>query len=108
MSQTMKKLWMIVIGIVICGQFTQPASAQTRERLSYIDLIGRLTDIEHLAVLPEPGEKCAQWSSYDRASKYDQASGKYIEWAANGDNDGIIRKEDGNLVFAEIEGPAVI
>jgi hypothetical protein len=104
----MKKLWMIVIGVVICGLFAQLAMAQTPERLTYIDLIGRLTDLEYLATLPEPGEKCSQWSSYDRASKFDEASGKYIEWAANGDNDGIIRKENGKLVFAEIEGPGVI
>jgi len=78
------------------------------ERLTYIDLIKRLTDLEHLAVLPSPGEKCQQWSSYDRRSKYDEASGKYIDWSANGDGDGIIRKENGELVFAEMKGPGVI
>jgi hypothetical protein len=89
-------------------------AAVVPERLTYIDLINRLTDLEHLAALPAPGEKCAQWSSYDRASKYDEASGKYIEWAANGDNDGIIRevvravREPPLLVFAEMEGPGVI
>jgi len=64
--------------------------------------------LEHLATLPAVGEECAQWSSYDRRSKYDSASGKYIDWSANGDGDGFIRKEDDNQVFAEIEGPAVI
>jgi hypothetical protein len=64
--------------------------------------------LEHLATLPAVGEKCVQWSSYDRRSKYDSASGKYIDWAANGDGDGIIRKEGDRQVFAEIEGPAVI
>ena len=34
-----------------------------------------------------------QWSSWDRASKYDEATGKYVNWDANGDGDGIIRKE---------------
>jgi hypothetical protein len=109
---------MIVTGLVICsfygggfpvpGQFTQAAQAATGEKLTYIDLVNRLTDLEQLAVLPEPGEKCVQWSSYDRRSKYDEASGKYVNWSANGDGGGIIRKQDGQLVFAEMEGPGVI
>ncbi len=36
------------------------------------------------------------------------ASGQYLKWDANGDGNGIIRKEGDELVFAEIEGPAVI
>jgi hypothetical protein len=78
------------------------------EKLTYIDLINRLTDLEQLAILPAPGEKCQQWSSYDRASKYDEASGKYVGWFANGDGTGIIRKEGDAQVFAEMEGPGVI
>jgi len=100
----------IVTALVICVFFglgrASPATAA--ERLTYVDLVGRLTDMEHLATLPAPGEKCVQWSSYDRRSKYDSASGKYIDWAANGDGDGIIRKEGDTQVFAEIKGPAVI
>ena len=68
------------------------SSAVAAERLTYVDLIGRLTDLEHLATLPAPGERCAQWSSYDRRSTYDPASGKYVAWSANGDGSGIIRK----------------
>ena len=78
------------------------------EKLTYVDLIGRLTDLEGLAVLPQPGETCAQWASYDRASKYDSATGEYVRWEANGDGDGLIRKEGENLVLAEMEGPGVI
>jgi hypothetical protein len=76
--------------------------------LTYVDLVSRLTDLEHLAILPEPGEKTAQWSSYDRASQYDEKTGKYIHWDANADGDGIIRKENGKLVFAEMPGPGCI
>ncbi len=76
--------------------------------MTYVDLIGRLTDLEGLAVLPQPGETCAQWASYDRASKYDAAAGEYVRWEANGDGDGLIRKEGENLVLAEMEGPGVI
>ncbi|NQT01265.1 MAG: DUF2961 domain-containing protein, partial [Planctomycetes bacterium] len=100
----------IVIGFVVCNFFAygQLPQAAAEERLTYIDLIHRLTDLEHLATLPAPGEKCTQWSSYDRRSKYNETSGKYIDWSANGDGDGIIRKEGTKEVFAEMEGPGVI
>ncbi|GAG28113.1 unnamed protein product, partial [marine sediment metagenome] len=78
------------------------------EKFTYIDLINRLTDLEHLATLPAPGENCAQFSSYDRKSKYEEKSGRYIDWLANADGDGIIRKKGDKLVFAEMEGPGVI
>ena len=54
------------------------AAAPAQETLTYPDLVQRLTDLEHLAVLPAKGETCKQWSSYDRASKYDEATGKYV------------------------------
>jgi hypothetical protein len=109
----MKKYWMIVAcscwcALLICSLCTRPTYAAGGEKFTYIDLINRLTDLEQLAVLPAPGEKCQQWSSYDRASKYDKASGKYLNWFANGDGGGIIRKEGNKQVFAEMEGPGVI
>ncbi len=67
-----------------------------------------MTDLAHLSVLPEPGEKCGQWSSYDRASKYDAKTGKYINWDANGDGQGIIRMEGDKAVMAEMKGPGCI
>ena len=97
-----------ILAIIAICVFWGVDSVSAAERLTYVDLVNRLTDLEHLATLPAPGEKCAQWSSYDRRSKYDSVSGKYIDWSANGDGDGIIRKEGDKQVFAEIEGPAVI
>ena len=91
----------LLIGLVIC-------SASFSADITYIDLVNRLTDIEHLATLPDAGEKCQQFSSYDRKSTYDEASGKYIEWYANGDGDGFIRKEGEDVVLAEMKGPGVI
>jgi len=79
-----------------------------QEKLSYVDLVRRLTDLERLAVLPAPGDTMAQWSSYDRATKYDAATGKYIAWSANADGTGIIRKEGDVEVMAEMEGPGCI
>ncbi len=75
---------------------------------TYVDLVSRLTDLEGLAVLPQPGETCEQWSSYDRASRYDEATGKYVGWDANGDGGGVIRTEDDHFVVAEMEGPGCI
>jgi len=84
------------------------AAAPTNPVLTYVDLVGRLTELEHLSLLPSPGEKTAQFSSYDRASRYDEPSGKYVHWDANGDNNGFIRKADGQFVFAEMTGPGCI
>ncbi len=84
------------------------SAGQAQETLTYDQLIHRLTDLSQLAVLPAPGEQGAQWSSYDRASKYDEKTGKYIAWDANGDGQGIIRKEGDLSVMAEMKGPGCI
>ncbi|MBI5093474.1 MAG: DUF2961 domain-containing protein [Candidatus Hydrogenedentes bacterium] len=76
--------------------------------ITYADLARRLTDVEYLATLPAPGETCAQWSSYDRASRYDEKTGKYVAWDANGDGQGFVREENGQIVMAEMEGPGCI
>ena len=98
----MKKLVVISLMILaICG-------AAVARDYSYVDLVNQLTDMEGLAVLPEQGETCAQWSSYDRASRYDIQTEKYVAWDANGDGGGIIREENGSFVVAEMEGPGCI
>ncbi len=84
------------------------AAARAERTLSYADLVSRMTDLQRLSVLPAPGEKCAQASSYDRASKYDEKTGKYIHWDANGDGEGIIRREGDKEVIAEMKGPGCI
>lgn len=99
----MKRFTVFLILSAMCS----PGTAAPQP-LSYLDLVQRLTNLEHLATLPAPGERTAQWSSYDRASRYDEAAGKYVAWDANGDGGGIIRKEGDKLVFAEMEGPGCI
>lgn len=103
----MKKIGLLVCGLVLTCAFNTDL-AVAAEKLTYTDLIGRLTDLEHLAVLPPEGEKCQQFSSYDRRSVYDASSGKYVGWSANGDGDGFIRTEGQTQVLAEMEGPGVI
>jgi hypothetical protein len=99
----MKMLWIVLTAFLICAPY-----AVAGENLTYTDLINKLVDLERLSMLPAAGEKCQQWSSYNRASKYDAASGKYINWSANDDGAGFIRKEGNQFVLAEMEGPGVI
>jgi len=99
----MQRAWLILLLSVITLQASFAAPKYT-----YVDLVKKLTDLEGLAVLPPPGEKCAQWSSFDRASRYDTATGKYVNWDANGDGGGIIRKEGNLAVMAEMKGPGCI
>ncbi|MDE3067087.1 MAG: DUF2961 domain-containing protein [Verrucomicrobiota bacterium] len=83
-------------------------AAQAQSDPTYPDLVHRLTDLQCLAVVPEPGETTRQWSSYDRHSRYDAATDKYVDWDANGDNNGVIRMEGTNAVLAEMTGPGCI
>jgi len=102
----MKRVLLASVVFVVAAAMV--SSVQAQEKLTYVDLVKRLTDLERLAVLPAPGDTCSQWSSYDRASKYDEATGKYIRWDANGDGGGIIRREGDLVVMAEMEGPGCI
>lgn len=78
--------------------------------ISYVNLVDRLIDLKSLAELPGEGEKSAMWSSYDRDSKIDSITGKFIDWDAN--IDGLrpqyIRKEGDNEVLAEMTGPGAV
>ena len=102
-----RRLWLtcsIVLSLV-------SGCSAAQQELTYIDLIERLTDLEYPATLPASDELCKQWSSYDRSSYYDEETGKYVNWEANGDGfggKGWIRKEDDQLVLAEMEGPGCI
>lgn len=96
---------MIALTLMVAAAGSALGSHQT---LTYIDLTARLTDLQRLAVLPQPGERCAQWSSYDRASVYDEATGRYVNWDANGDSHGVLREENGEVVLGEMKGPGCI
>ncbi len=96
-----------VVAVLCIAAWNMPI-ASAEETHSYADLVHQLNNLERLAVLPAPGNTCQQWSSYDRASKYDAKTGKYVCWDANGDGGGIIRREGNQQVFAEMEGPGCI
>jgi hypothetical protein len=86
-----------------------PLRAQT---LTYPDLVDRLYDMQHLATPPGPGEKGELASSYDRHSKYDPATGKYVAWGANGDGnfggDDLRPMEGDKVVLMDVKGPGCI
>jgi len=98
----------LVIAIALIALSWSAQTAGGQETLSYPDLVARLLDLERLAVLPPDGETCRQWSSWDRGSQYDEASGKYVNWGANGDGSHFIRTEGDQEVMAEMEGPGCI
>ncbi len=111
MNQYRHVTWLsavLIFPLLVLAGLVPAAGAASPEKLTYVDLVKRLTDMEHLAVLPQSGEKCVQWSSWDRRSRYDAAEDRYIDWDANGDGGGFIRKEGDEFVFAEMDGPGVI
>ena len=83
---------------------------QKGKRISYPEVINRLTDLKALACLPEAGEASAMWSSYDRESKINPVTGEFTNWGANidGFEPQYIRKEGNNEVLAEMKGPGAI
>jgi hypothetical protein len=91
---------------VIALALASEAWAQTN--LTYPALVRRLTNLEHLATLPQAGETTALFSSHDRASRYDEATGRYVDWDANQDLIGVVRKAGTNVVLAEMDGPGCI
>jgi D-arabinan exo alpha-(1,3)/(1,5)-arabinofuranosidase (non-reducing end) len=99
----MKYLSLLILLGVLPG-----IAVEAQTTLTYPDLVQRLTNLQHLAKVPPPGETTRQWSSYDRHSYYDTATGKYVDWDANDDGTGIIRMEGTNAVLAEMKGPGCI
>lgn len=89
----------------ICSFFT-PGVAQVT--FTYSNLVERLYDLEYLATVPDLGEYSGNFSSYDRNSVYDEASNTYMQWSANNDGSGYIRKEGEDIVIFEKDGPGVI
>jgi hypothetical protein len=98
----MKSFLAFVTSLVIC------LTAAEADTLTYPQLVHRLTDLEQLSQPPPVGETAALASSYDRASQYDAATDKYINWGANGDGGGIVRQEGDESVLMDVKGPGCI
>lgn len=73
---------------------------------TYIDLVNRMISARHLCV-GNTGEKTAEFTSYDRKSRYE--NGEYLDWAANADGGQYLADtEDGGCLIAEMDGPGYI
>ena len=83
-------------------------SKKIQSCVSYEDIVSKIYDLPALANLPDKGESGALFSSYDRASKYNEKTDSYINWDANGDGSGFVRQEGEYSVLADIKGPGVI
>jgi hypothetical protein len=83
-------------------------AANAAPTLTYADLTRHLWDPEIVARLPLDGEKGAEFSSYDRASRLNSKTGHYENWGANEDQMGVLRMEGEDSVFAEMKGPGCI
>jgi hypothetical protein len=84
--------------------------AQQGKRLDYPQLLARLTDVDWLWSPPAVGERCVQFSSYDRSS--DKGPGNFDAWYGNNDRGQYLRTEerDGKkeYVMVDIDGPGVM
>lgn len=78
------------------------------ENLTFDDLLEAMVDLKALAVRPHPGEYCRQFSSYDRATRWDPERKEITGNRANGDRGHFLRVEPAGSVLAEMDGPGVI
>lgn len=100
--------FLLSLAVAALAAAASPPAAAAEPAFSYADLVQRMIDLEHPATLPAAGEKCAQWASWDRSSRYDAETGKYVDWAANNDGPQFIREDGDQVVMAEMEGPGCI
>src|SRR5580658_5348991 len=99
------KKYIVLVSAFFLGLSALGVQADT---YSYPQLVSRMTDLRQLAKLPVAGEKTLLVSSYDRRSRYDATTDKYIDWGANADWANGIRKEGDETVLMEVKGPGCI
>ena len=101
---------MFTMGVLLLSAIASaPDKSEPTTRLGYPDLVAYMFDLETLPAI-EPGVRCLQFSSYDRASRYDEATGEYIDWDANADAGNFLHIDEstGEAVMAEMDGPGCI
>ncbi len=100
---------LVRIGLPAIAWMLTAVTAFAADVISTRTLLEQLTDLERLALVPEPAFTCRQFSSYDRASK---SPADAESWFANADCGQYLRVEerDGRkeYVMAEMDGPGAI
>ncbi|MBM4061926.1 MAG: DUF2961 domain-containing protein [Planctomycetes bacterium] len=98
---------LLLLGVVFASAVSAGAQNQV---LDYPKLLERLTDVDWLWQPPAPGERCVQFSSYDRKS--DKGPGDFDAWYGNDDRGQYLRVEekDGRkeFVMVDVDGPGVL
>jgi hypothetical protein len=88
----------------------EPPERPTAPVLEYSQLLRRLVEVDWLWQAPIPGERCVQWSSYDRASH--QGPADHAAWYANNDRGQHLRVEENNgakeFVMVDTKGPGCV
>ncbi|HZN39560.1 MAG TPA: DUF2961 domain-containing protein [Planctomycetota bacterium] len=95
------------LAVLVCCLGFAGAQASVHE---YSQLLRRLVDVDWLWQAPLPGERCVQWSSYDRASHKGPAD--HAAWYANDDRGQHLRvvEKDGvkEFVMVDTKGPGCV
>jgi len=104
--------WPVLLVALLFAGATQDLSAwlgKPKEPVrNYTYFLNQIVDLDRLPFLEE-GVTCKQFSSYDPRSKYDEKTGQYLNWDANGDSGHYLRVEsDKEAVLAEMNGPGCI
>lgn len=90
---------------------TAAATTANAAPVTFDSLLDEMTDLQRLAVMPDPPYTCKQFSSYDQRST-DPAVLTDENWFANGDRGQYLRKETrgGNdeFVLMDADGPGAI
>ena len=94
---------------IALATFARTARCQQGETLDCPELLRRMVDVEWLWS-PPPGERCVQWSSFDRSSE--KGPGNAGAWYANDDRGKYVRVEerDGRKehVLVDAAGPGCV
>ncbi len=87
-----------------------PAQEPSSRPIDQLALLRRMVDVDWLWQLPVAGERCLQWSSFDRSSL--RGPGDPGAWFANDDRGKYLRTEDRSgvqeHVMVETEGPGFV
>ncbi|MEW6747758.1 MAG: glycoside hydrolase family 172 protein [Planctomycetota bacterium] len=98
----MSHFFVLTVALLVSGDGSQV--------ISYADLLESMIDLRWLATDPPEGERCFQFSSYDRGSEAGRENPD--AWYANGDCGKYLREEvyggRPHYVMADCEGPGAI